>query len=45
VSAELRESRERELVRKAEEQAVLRSAWDRQKALKELERHVDIAAS
>ena len=40
VSSELRESRERDLQRKAEEKAVLRSAWDRQCALKELEKAV-----
>lgn len=40
VSTQLREGRQRDLARKAEEQAVLREAWDRQKALKELEKVV-----
>jgi len=40
VSHELRESRMRDQLRKHDEKTVLRDAWDRQKALKDLEKTV-----
>lgn len=43
VNAELRESRMRDLLRKADEQAILRDAWDKQKALKDLAAEVERA--